>query len=232
MIRVQAKTEETSRYLEGLIRDQLPFALSLGLNNLGIQFVEIQQIGIETRFTIRRPGYILPSVKMTRGTKQKPEVRVFIDPERDILAKFELGGVKRPGSFGSRVVMGSIAIPVDHRATNEDGSIRMAMLPSNLGLAAARRLGKDGSTQLSRAGMKGKRRTFVIPPGRSFGLPSGAIMQRIGPGKRDLALLFVLKPKIPIPPILEFEKTGKRVAEQHWPVHMSAAVEKALATAR
>lgn len=221
------------RYLEGLVRDQLPFALSLALNNLGIQFVVIQQNGIEMRFNIRRPNYILPTVKMTRGTKQNPDVRTFIDPERDILAKFEVGGVKRPGAFGSRVVMGSIAIPIDHRATNDDGTIRMAMLPSNLGLASVRRLStKDSATELSRAGLKGARRTFVIPPGRSPGLPSGGIMQRIGPGRRDLALLFVLKPTIPIPAMLKFEETGKRVADEHWSVHMTNALERALATAR
>lgn len=232
MIAVEARTREVENYLQGLIRDQLPFALSLGLNLLGQDFVETEQKGIELRFTVRRRGYILPSVKMQRGKKGAPDVRAYIDPERDILAKFELGGVRHPPPFSPRTVMGSWAIPIYLQATTEAGVIRQAYLPSNLGLASARRLGSEGSTEFTRAGLKGKRKTFVIPPGRSIGLPGGGIFRRTGRGRRDIEALYLLKPTVPIPPLLEFEKTGKQVAESKWFTHMTAALERALQTAR
>ena len=232
MFKVTADTEPMSRYLERLVRDQFPFALSLGLNLMGKDFVVQEKLGIEMRFTIRRPAFIRPSVQMTPGKKSNPDVRVFINPDRDILAKFELGGRKLAAPFGGRVVQGSIAIPQYLNATDQTGVVRQSLLPSNLGLASARRLSKtSGATELTRAGMRGKRRTFVIAPGRSLGLPDGGIFQRIGRGRRDLRLLFVLKPSVPIPPRLEFEKTGKQVAQDRWPVHMEVALQRALDTA-
>lgn len=242
MIRIKANTRELETYLQGLIKDQLPFALSLATNTLAEEFVEVEQQGIELRFTVRRPNYILSSVQRTRGTKAAPEVRAFIDPERDILAKFELGGRRIPHPFGSRTVLGSWAIPVYLNATKEDGTINPSLLPSNLGLSTMRRLGKFGATEFKRArvskragqspGLRGKRRTFVIPPGTSPGLPGGGIFRRVGPGRRDIEALFLLKPSVPIPPSLEFERTGKRVADEQWENHMTDALDRALKSAR
>lgn len=235
-IRVEAKTRQAERFLEGLVKDQLPFALSLGLNMLGNDFVQEEKRGIALRFTIRRPSFILPSVKMQRGTKASPNVLAFIDPDQSILAKFELGGRRTAAAVGSlgtgRTVLGSIAIPQYLSATDKSGVVRQSLLPSNLGLAQARRLDKkSGRTEITRAGMKGKRRTFVIAPDRSFGLPDGGIFQRVGRGRRDIRLLFVLKPSVPVPPILQFEQTGKQVAEERWKPNMDVALQRALDTA-
>lgn len=238
MLTIAAETRAMERYLDGMVRDQLPFAVSLGVNNLARAFQEAEKQGIEERFIVRR-RWVLTHVRfdrVDRSTKQQPQATVRLeDPSSvfaggSLLAKFEFGGVKLATEEGKSFpgIGKQLAIPID-APTGASGVVPLAYSPTSLGLAQFR-IGAKGSFHGTPA-LRGKRRTFVIMPGTSTSFPSGGIFQRTGPGPRDLKLLFVLKPRVPIPARLEFYETAQRIADEQWEQHFNEALERALKTA-
>lgn len=239
MLGIKAHTQDTERYLAGLAKDQYPFATSKGLNDLAFAFTGAQKAGIEERFTVRRK-WVLGHVRFDAGdrsTKTRLKATVRMEDQssvfagRSLLAKFERGGRKLASESGKNFpgIGKQLAIPID-APTDASGVVQRAFNPTSLGLAEFRR-GAKGSFHGTPA-LRGKRRTFVIPPDRSFGLPHGGIMQRTGPGPRDVRLLFVFKPSVPVPPLLEFALTAQRVVDEEAQEIFRAAWELALRTAR
>lgn len=235
-IGIKENTVDVDRYLAGLAKDQFPFAISKGLNDLASAFSIAQKQGIQERFTVRRP-WVYGHVRFDaedRSTKTRPVAIVRLeDPGsafagHSLLSKFEQGGRKLAQESGKNFpgIGRQLAIPID-APTDASGVVQKAYAPTSLGLAAFQ--ASKGSFHGSPA-LRGKRRTFVIPPDRSIGLPHGGILQRVG--KNRLRLLFVFKPSVPVPPLLEFHLTAQRVTDQRAERLFADAWELALRTAR
>jgi hypothetical protein len=108
---------DVERALQGLGR-QLPFARAQLLNQLANAAQAETRKHVEARFTLRRRDFVLRTIYRKPGedfaTKAVGLAAVRINEERDFLAKFEEGGIKRPREGRS------VAIPVDARRNKSD----------------------------------------------------------------------------------------------------------------
>jgi len=220
-------TVPRSRLLDSASR-QLPFATATAINSTATDFQAAERAGIAARFTVRRAQFILRTVKIARGdfaTKRKLEARVAIDPTRDVLAKFERGGQKRPRG------QDPLSVPIEARRTRT-GLVRRAETAARLGFP-------KGTRRLSRAG---RARTFLVA--------SVGIFRRRGPrhrgqrapptgrrkpslfGDPGLQVLHIFRESVPIPPDLRFVLTARRTLHLRWAHNFARAWDHALRTAR
>jgi hypothetical protein len=227
-ITVTVDTRPPFRLL-GELERQIPFAASLGMNNA----LKDAQLAVTrhvlSTFVVRRTKYIKQSIKISKfSTKTDLTAVLEIDPTRDVLAKFEPGGVKtstRPD--------GSIVVPVEARRSVQ-GVIPKAERPRAFQFQYH---GRGAKAVIFR----GRDRTFLVrKPGKR-----GAIFQRVGPPVRrgkgvtphqraqsKLRLLYVLTPGARIPATLHFKETAIREFQDRWPRAYRAALHRALRTAR
>lgn len=211
-------TLETPRPLQltGELQRQVPFALSLGINNT----VRLAQQAIRDRvmrtFVVRRPQWISQSIKITKfSTKTDLETVLQVDPTRNVLGKFEPGGIKV-----SRRLGGSVVVPKDV-SPNPRNVIPALLRPKAFRFQYA---GKGPKATVFR----GQNRTFLVKrPGGE-----GAIFQRIGAGPHGLKLLYVLAKRARIPASLHFRETGLAVIHARWADEYRKALIRALRTAR
>lgn len=102
MLRIDINTAPAVDSLNVLLNRQLPFAISLALNQLGKQAKAAQVAGIFERFTVRRPQRIRTAVQMKPSTKRNPQVVLTV---RDsFLVQHEDGGVRRRGDLYNSIV--------------------------------------------------------------------------------------------------------------------------------
>jgi hypothetical protein len=204
--------------MDELSRNQLPYATALALNATATEFQAAEQARIAQNFTLRHPAYILQTIKIDRqdwATKEKLEVVVKVDPSRNLLAKFEEGGIKTARGGGS------VAIPIEAK-TNPQDIVTAANRPKAFMLQTV-------STSGGYSIAKGLKRVFLIegPDGK------GEIFQRVGRGKTSkLKLLFDLEKKVPIPASLGFIETARAIVAQRFAPNFVTAFAKALSTAR
>lgn len=209
---------ETPRPLQltGALQRQVPFALSLGMRRTLVAAQQAIRDRVLRTFVVRRTQWISQSIKITTmPDKYRLEGVLEIDPTRNVLGKFEPGGLKvsvRPG--------GSVTVP---RAARPDvrAVIPAARRPKAFRFQYA---GKGARATVFR----GRDRTFLVK--RAAG--EGAIFQRVGPGSRGLVLLYVLTKQARIPAHLAFKDTGLAVIRERWVREYRAALFHALRTAR
>src|SRR6185436_11537915 len=101
---LQDNLKEAIGQIDQVEHDQVPFATSLAINRLALKAQSGIQAGIAQRFTLRRPRFILNTIKIEKrdfSTKKNPAVfRVKVDDtrtksgRRDLLAAFETGEPK------------------------------------------------------------------------------------------------------------------------------------------
>ena len=221
---IKVDADEALGYFDRVSR-QVPFATSRAINEALKSAQGIEQQHVLRSFTVRRPDFIIRTLKITQFADKRTLTGVLeVDPTRDMLAKFEEGGRKTPIS-GS-----ALAVPIAVRRNKSDIVLR-SMRIRNLGLTAHR-------TQGGKVQLKGKFRTFTIK-----GPQGGAVLQRVGrkPKGSDLAseisagsvrVLYAFKRSVPIRANLRFtENVSKAVVEQ-WPKFMTEAFDFAVRTAR
>lgn len=198
--------------LAAMAEDQVPYALSRTINNAAQLFQGVEQKGIAERFVLRHSQWILNGVYIGRMSNKRDtpmQVTVEISPSRDLLDKFEDGTPK--------VARGAnLAIPIAARPA------KWLLVPDEL---RPKKLGFEMHTTKSGAEQwKGERRTFIItmPDGRK------AIMQRTGPARGNVQLLYALKPSVPTPALLEFQATAEGTIvdalERNFPIFMDEAI--------
>lgn len=208
---------ETPRPLQltGELQRQVPFAISLGMNQALLRAQQAIRQRVMGTFIVRRSQWISQSIKITKfSTKRDLEAVLQVDPTRNVLGKFEPGGTKtsvRPG--GSLVVPG----PWKHPS---------AVIPTELrpGAFKFQYAGKGAQATVFR----GRDRTFLIRRGAR----GGAIFQRTGRGANAIRLLYILTSQARIPASLHFRATGMAQFHTHWPREYRAALFRALRTAR
>lgn len=213
MLEISVDVKKAVGALDALSERQLPFAAMKTLNEIATTFQANEQNVMRQDFTIRRP-WVLQGIKIDRGdfaTKQNLRVRVHVDDSRDFLEKFEPGGTRTP--IGSK----GLSIPFNVRSSKQ------AIVPKGMRPKALHFHEVGGGVS------KGDNRTFMIqrPDG------SGLILQRKsravavkkrqhGPlqaGQRHdnrLVVLFVLKPRTPVPASLHFYDTATTTFRSMW----------------
>lgn len=98
-VNVTSNLREALGELTEMEAQQLPFAVSLGLNRLGLDVQAGIRDQIRRAFDLRRDSWNLQSVKIfkpDRATKSTWRVVITMDPRASHFEKFEEGGEKRP----------------------------------------------------------------------------------------------------------------------------------------
>lgn len=226
-ITVTVDTRPPFRLL-GELERQIPFAASLGLNNALKDAQRAVTRHVLSTFVVRRRKYITDSIKISKfSTKRDLTAVLEVDPTRNVLAKFELGGLKtstRPD--------GSIVVPVEARRSVQ-GVIPKAERPRAFqfqyhgrGAKATVFKGRDRTFLIKKAGGRG---AIYMREGASF-RRQGVLRSRRGPSR--VKLLYVLTPGARIPATLHFKETAIREFQDRWPRAYRAALHRALRTAR
>ena len=217
--------------LAGELERQIPFAVSLGINNA----IKGAQLAIRRKvlgtFVIRREKYITESIKITKfADKRHLEGVLEVDPTRDVLAKFEPGGVKESRTGGS------VVVPVEVRPVPQ-AVVPKAMRPRAFkftyrgrGPKATVFIGEQRTFLVKRAGGMGALFQRVGPPGPRGRPRKGE--SRPGSGRARLRLLYILTPKTRIPASLHFRQVGYDLIHKTWPDAYRKALIRALQTAR
>lgn len=206
-------------------RGQLPFAQSLALNRVANTIQRAIRQSLASHFTLRqsqfmertiyrRPG-IWPNGDNAHKTSLTAAVR--INPARDFLAKFEEGGTKQRQG-GGQLLLPSLRLGNPMLIIKRSDPLHQSKLPG-----ALMRSGK-----VRTKGVKGTTGVFLrqTADGRRF------IVQRTGPQPTDTRLLYTFRTAVAIAPRLGFLDRAGATFEGAWAEEYSAALDRALATAR
>lgn len=204
MIQIQVDARDALTYLQR-VSQQAPFAVSLALNKVANHAQSAVRDGIKRTYTLRREQFVLNTVKINRedrARKDKLDAIVRIDPERNILAKFEEGGTKtaRDGR--------NIAIPTTNVRRNKADILQRSQRPRAL---------LD-----SRAAGKGK----------VFKTDKGIFQRVGARGASVVRALFLLRSTVRVRPTLNFKRNATDAVQRTWRDEMTAAFVRAEQTAR
>lgn len=225
------------RELSDTGKKQVPFALALALNRTAEEMQEAVRQRIFARgFVIRSAAtarFLSNAIKIRRSDRAtKTQFRAAVRIESSgkgggragLLGFLEEGGVRYSQfAIGSGVVFGpgSVAVPIRPTPSTQ---VPRNLYPAQTGLQERRSI----SGGLTKASLRGKRRTFVVRtrPGE------GLVLQRTGPGRRDTRALFVIKPRVRVQGRRFFFVTAERTAIERFDVNMDGFMRAAIRTAR
>ncbi len=210
MINVQVDTRGADAFFAAF-KGQLAFATSVALNRTAEDGQAAVRARLGGEFTLRRKTFIERTIKIEnrdRATKTKPFVIVGVDAARNVLAKFELGGQKKP------LAGKALAVPIDVKRNKSDIVTKSQRIKS---LNLRKVQGKTGGVRI-----QGDKRTFVA---------GGAVLQRMG-RRGKVRVLYAFKASVPIQPDLRFEETVVRTVSARWRPNFEGAFAFAIRTAR
>lgn len=215
----------------------LPYAMKLGMNALGVAAQGAMKERLQREFELRRVPWNVNAIKIDKGgfaTKTKWRVKIFLDPRASYLEKFEESGIHEP--FGGR---NYLWVPNDavfrkriiearnplhpknlhmHPRNHGDGLIgdqRTFMIRSNSGkLLVFQRLGSGQGTYFTPSSIS---RITLDRYGKKR---NGALVKSRVAGTR---LLYRLTDKVKVPLKLEFVDTiTNTVTERAVPIFREA----------
>ena len=208
---IRVDTAEAEAFLDGMWRDQIPFAASVAVNQTARDVQAEIRTHIAGTFTLRRADFILrEAVKIPRlSNKADGEiaVEILVTDRADFMRKFESGVPKES------IVGKSIAIPVAARPSKGE-LVPKNLRPKQLQLRAHRTAG-------DKVQLKGKFGTFAI---KGLG-----ILQRV---EGQVRLLYLFRKKVATPAVLRFVELGTQVIHEHWPQNLANAFARAIRTAK
>ena len=200
------------------------FGASIGLNRTADEVQAGIRAGLQGKgFTLRRKSFVEQTIYRKPGedfaTKAKLEARVRIHDERDVLAKHEEGGQKRPRQ--GRVV----AVPIGARPTKD------ALVPAKYQLKTLffnrQSRWSQVKTVATTKSKTARRRLLKRSVASDVTVtPDGRVWLTEGRGKsRRSTLLWVFKKATWIPPRLRFEETGRSIATNRLRPNVEGAIE-------
>lgn len=223
--RITTNAPAVARALGSLNRNQVPFALSVGINETAKDAQAAQVGGMAQRFTIRRQSWVNRAIKIKPfSTKRSLTATIRVEPpggaaRADILTRHEERGQRRPHG-GS-----ALAVPLEARRSKRD-VVKKRDRPSAFSFE---RVITRGPNEVYR----GTRRTFMVrtPDG------SGWILRREAAGDSGrlfdgTKVLFRLKPETRIPGDLRFIATITQTVARRFELNFGRAFDRAVATAR
>lgn len=202
------------------------FGASVGLNRTADEVQAGIRAGLQGKgFTLRRKTFVEQTIYRKPGEdfarKDQPEMfaRVRIHEERDVLAKHEEGGQKRPRQ--GRVV----AVPIGARPTKD------ALVPAKYTLKALffnqQSRWSQVKTIATTKSKTARRRLLKRSVASDVTVtPDGRVWLTEGRGKsRRSTLLWVFKKATWVPPRLKFEETGRAIATNRLRPNVEGAIE-------
>lgn len=226
-------------------QQQLPFALSLALNQTALDVQLAQRLHNDREFTIRAQTFMERLVKISRSDradKRNLVARVRIqgpesarrrgqDPAA-VLTRHELGGT-RTAPDPTRPFF----VPADALRPSPRVVIPRQMFPAKLGLAD--RMGRQGAVVPGKrgnvkrikgaSGQRERRAFFVLHSDDGSGRPLGIFERE---GKDDIKPLWIFTARVTIRPRLNFFATAEEVVRRRFPPNLAAAFTRAMRTAR
>ena len=215
-------------------RNQLPYAMSLGLNTLVGEAQGAIKQGLAGRFRLRREAFIKQTVYRRKGTwptgdfssKTALTAAVRINPARDVLAKHEDAGTKTPRG-GHRLAIPTIRLNQPNLVIGRGNRYNLASLPVIPGASATqiRRVKRKSGVAYRATGV-----TFYATRTRKAG--ATIIWEARGAGTPPRAIWMLRPGGVPLAPRLGFQQTAQGVIDQRWEAVLGAAIDRALATAK
>ena len=214
--------------LRNLAEEQMPFAISSALNSVAFAIQKDQKTRLPTVFD--RPTPLTKGAfRVEKATKQKLTSVVYVDPKRAVILKTHEEGGKRGDqrlewflkSKGWLAGWGR-AVPTDKMPLNSYGNPKVAEV--NKIIAGLPGIG----------GIKGdKKRVFVIPAGLQRGGLSPGVYRTLSKSKGAAIMkLYHFVSRAEYKKRLGFEESSRAEAMRILPGLMSAAIERAIRTAR
>ena len=217
---------EVQRMLRNLAEEQMPYAMMLTLNNAAFAIQKQQKERIPTVFD--RPTPLTKGAfRVEKATKQKLTSIVYVDPKRAVILKTHEEGGKRGDQrlewfLKSKgwLAGGGRAVPTDKMPLNSYGNPKVAEV--NKIIAGLPAIG----------GVKGdKKRHFVITDSRR-GLSPGVYRTLSRSKGAAIMKLYHFVSRAEYQKRLGFEESARAEAIRIFPGLMSAAIERAIRTAR
>lgn len=207
------------------LASQLPYALSVALNLTANAAQSAVKATLPSEFTLRRASFIENTIYRKPGqdfaTKTNLVAAVRVNPGRDFLAKFEVGGEKRSLSGHALAVpIVRIGAPNLIIGRNDPRSIHRVMA------LIAEQGGKAVGPFKKRTATRAARQSFFILRTRHG---NTLVMQRDG---ANVGVLYAFKKQVPIKPDLHFDETAMAAALASWDANFAAALDRAIATMR
>jgi hypothetical protein len=257
MLDINVESLKLRTDLKAIRADQMPFALSLGINNTAkgardrMKFTELPH-----DFTINpaRQRFMASLIRFPRAqwaTKRKLSATLGVH-ERDedvgvgsskdrgfLLGRHEEGGARQRTDDAR-----PFFIPTEALRQGDTALAPRSMFPTALRLFASQgivryvKISVDGKTKRKGvkgqlpAQAKGKRGTFIVDARQKDGPSAWGIFQRYGRGKRDIRMIWAFRKKVQLPPRLKFYATVNQYVTQNFGLHFSEAMDQATRTAK
>lgn len=209
---------------------QTPFAASRAINATMLDFQKYERQDIQGSFILRRQQFIERQVKIPRGgfaRKDRLLGVVEIDPQFDLLQKFEPGGTKRPRSAEH------LAVPEFGGLLDRRRVIPRRYRPSALELAEgpAQRFSRSRKTGKTKA--RGRQRHAGQGLFRTYLVEDVGIFQRVGHGKTSKTRpLYLFERTVPLPASLHFQRNAVLIYRTRFRQHFLVEWAHAIRTAR
>lgn len=219
-------------------RDQVPFAMSLALNETAWDVVE--DLKIEMAQVFDRPTrWTLNSMRVQRATKRKLSAVVLRKtPQRGrhYLEVQSKGGPRKQTGFervlGSRLKYAGIVrtvTPASGARLNVSGNISPALRNRVMSSVKAQRDATSNTTRASRS--RNKRRAEYFVPRANSKLSAG-VWERSSNGKRIKKVLHFSDAVPNYKRRLDLRKVGQRTADRKFGPNFHKALNRALASAK
>lgn len=228
---------EIQAALRNLAEEQMPFALATAINSTAFAVQKFEKERIATVFDRPTP-LIQNAFRVEKATKQSLTAKVYIDPKRSVLSPHERGGSRGLKGF-ERVLRDKGWLPSGYRAVPS-----RSMALDSFGNPLRAEINRLMKWAQGVTGFSGQRtqtqRYFCIPVGSRAALSPGLWLEAKGSSGKGAGgyrmrkaiplLLFVTG--VRYQERLEFVATADQEARRLLPDAMSAAVQRAMETAR
>ncbi|WP_047867310.1 hypothetical protein [Sphingomonas paucimobilis] len=215
-IGITANLKPLHKAMIALRADQVPFAMSLALNDLAAGVASVERDAIDKTFDTPTP-FTKNAIRTVRATKSNPIATVAIkDIQADYLAPYVLGGDRSLGKKRGMLAPRAVSL-------NQYGNLPKAKLAS----------------------LKAKPNVYIGPIKTKAGKVISGVWQRPAKAKRSrggkpsgaqprqgLKLLIQFEDTTPVRKRLPFEQLARTYIQRHAAAAFEAALRRALATAR
>lgn len=217
---------EVQRALRNLAIEQMPYAISTALNSTAFAVQKFEKERLPTTFDRPTP-LIQGAFRVEKATKQTLTAKVYVDPKRAVIFKTHEEGGKRGDQKLERYLRGKGWLPSGWRAVPTD-----KMKRNSYGNPSQAEVNKIIAGLPSVGGVKGdQRRVFVIPQQRG-GLSPGIYRTLSRSAGAAVMKLYHFVSTAEYRARLEFVDSAHAEATRLLPGLMSAAIERAIRTAR